>query len=91
MNLSGIENYMEVTNMMTASDRAKQYRSEARRYKRKYLILKHRVYCLKNAMEKVSLGPWYVGRMDGKPEDVITLEDAFALIDKCLKEKPDED
>ena len=77
--------------MMTESERTKMYRAEARRYKRKYLILKQRVLNLKNAMEKVSLGPWYVGRIDGKPEDVITLDAAFALIDKCLKEKPDED
>ena len=68
--------------MMTESERTKMYRAEARRYKRKYLILKQRVLNLKNAMAKVSLGKWYVGTIDGKTDNVVLLDDAIELIDK---------
>lgn len=76
--------------MMTESERTKMYRAEARRYKRKYLILKQRVSNLKNAIAKVSLGKWYVGRIDGKTDNVVLLDDVIELIDKCLKEIHDE-
>ena len=33
-----------------------------------------------------SLGEWYVGRTDGKPEDVILTKDVYDIITKHLKE-----
>lgn len=75
--------------MMTGNERIKMYRAEARRYKRKYLILKQRISNLKKEVAKVSLGKWYVGRIDGKADTVVLLDEVIELIDKCLKEVHD--
>lgn len=36
-------------------------------------------------IERASLGKWYVGRLDGKSEDVLLLDKALAIIDNYTK------
>ena len=36
-------------------------------------------------IERASHGKWYVGRLDGKSEDVLLLDETLAIIDKYTK------
>lgn len=38
-------------------------------------------------IEKCSLGKWYVGRLDGKSEEVVLLEDVERVILELLNDK----
>ena len=40
-----------------------------------------------NKIEKCSMGKWYVGRTDGKPEEVVLLEDVERIILDLLNDK----
>ena len=42
---------------------------------------------IKKEIQKASLGEWYVGRIDGKSEEVVLLDNVIAIIDKnsCLQ------
>lgn len=76
---------------MTLDERCKKHRAEAMRYKRKYLVLKHRIMMLSAAVDKIALGKWYCGRTDGKADNVVLVDDVKDLINKCLSEVSNED
>lgn len=40
---------------------------------------------IKKEIQKESLGKWYVGRIDGKTDEVVLLDDAIAIIDKYME------
>ena len=45
---------------------------------------------LKNAVNKIikcSMGKWYVGRLDGKTEEVVLLEDVLRILTDLLNEE----
>lgn len=42
---------------------------------------------MKKEIQKESLGKWYVGRIDGKAEEVVLLDDVIAIIDKYREKK----
>lgn len=37
---------------------------------------------IKKEIQKESLGKWYVGRIDGKTDEVVLLNDVMAIIDE---------
>lgn len=42
---------------------------------------------IKKEIQKESLGKWYVGRIDGKSDEVVLVEDVIAIIDKHIEKQ----
>lgn len=42
---------------------------------------------IKKEIQKESLGKWYVGRIDGKTDEVVLLNDVMAIIDEHRKNR----
>lgn len=74
---------------MTLLEQKRKYRQAARRFKTKYLVLKHKVELAKFSLKKISLGKQILLVLDGKVEEVVRLSDVEELLEKCLSDKHD--
>ena len=48
------------------------------------VVPKHKVAQATNKIIKCSLGKWYVGRIDGKPDEVVLLDDVLRIMQELL-------
>lgn len=61
-----------------------KYRSQARRFKQKYLTLVHKLNLAKANLNKMSLGNQTLLSISEQPIEVVALSDVEALLDDCL-------
>lgn len=55
------------------------------------MITKKKLQDAINNIIKCSLGKWYVGRTDGKSEEVVLLDDVLSILMTLINEKNDKD